>query len=146
MEDPKAAGLGLFPKISSNAPHAPAAIPNTFFPVIGSFKKRAANSMAHNGILVEMMEASLGELRFTPNRKHPWFRMIANNEAPNNLAISLWLTCSGFWKKEAIQNRIMAPPMRKSVITMGVMVPPNIRDFETGDINPHMAFAPNIEA
>ena len=46
-------------------------MPNTFFPVIGSFRKKAANTMAHNGILVVMMLASAGEVSPTPKMKQP---------------------------------------------------------------------------
>lgn len=52
----------------------------------------------------------------------------------------------GFLKKEVSQNKIMAPPIRRSVTTNGVTAPPSMINLETGDINPHMILAPNIEA
>ncbi len=40
----------------------------------------------------------------------------------------------------------MAPPMRMSVTTHGVTAPLAMIILETGDINPHIVFAPNMAA
>ena len=36
--------------------------------------------------------------------------------------------------------------LRKSVTASGDINPPTIKNFEIGDIKPHITFAPNIEA
>ena len=66
---------------------------------------------------------------------------MASNEATNNLAMSLWSTCSGFLKNERIQNKIIAPNTRKSVTTSGVTMPPSITNLAIGDIKPQMEFS-----
>ena len=71
---------------------------------------------------------------------------MARSEAKNKVAKSLWLTCSGLLKKDAAQNRTIAPPMRKSVTTRGVIAPLAMMTLEMGDNNPHIALAPNMEA
>ena len=101
--------------------------------------------MAHNGMLVVMMLASAGEVSPTPKMKQPWLNTMASNEAPSSLAMSLWCTCSGFWKKETSQKSTMAPKMRRSVSTSGLMRPPAMTIFATGDMSPHMALAASIE-
>lgn len=45
--------------------------------------------MAHNGILVVIIEAFPGEVRLTPKIKHPWLNTMASKEATNKLAMSL---------------------------------------------------------
>ena len=71
---------------------------------------------------------------------------MAKSDAKNNVTISWWLTCSGFWKRDTIQNRTIAPPIRKSLTTNGVTAPPAIIVLVTGDIIPHIVFAPSMEA
>lgn len=102
--------------------------------------------MAQSGMLVVMMDASVGELMLTPRMKQPWLSTIANSEAKNSVTMSLGLTCSGFWNREAIQKSSIAPPTRRSVITKGLTAPDAIISLETGDIRPHIVFAPSIAA
>lgn len=64
--------------------------------------------MAQSGMLVVMMDASVGELMLTPRMKQPWLSTIANSEAKNSVTMSLGLTCSGFWNREAIQKSSIA--------------------------------------
>ena len=71
---------------------------------------------------------------------------MARSDAKNNDIRSLWLTCSGFLKNDTIQNSTIAPLMRRSVTTNGVIEPPAMITLEIGDSSPHIAFAPSMEA
>ncbi len=107
---------------------------------------KAASTIAHSGMLVVIIEASPGDVMLTPNMKLPWLSTMAKSEAKNSLTMSLWSTCSGFRKSDTSQNSSIAPPMRISVTTHGVTAPLAITTFDTGDISPHIAFAPNMAA
>ena len=119
-------------------------MPSTFFAVIGSLRKIAARIIAHNGMLVVMIEAFTGEVMPTPRMKLPWLRTTPSSDAPKSLARSFGGTCSDFRKNERIQNRIMAPTIRRSVTASGVTILPSITNLATGDISPQIALAPNM--
>ena len=71
IDEDTAPAAELPPRIRSTAPVAPAAIPIIFFPVIGSFRKNAARTIAHNGMLVVIMDAFVGDVIPRPVMKHP---------------------------------------------------------------------------
>lgn len=59
------------PTTSISAPIEPRKIPPTFIGVTGSFRKSAASTMVMSGIVVVMIEASMGEVSDSPKVKHP---------------------------------------------------------------------------
>ena len=120
-------------------------MPASFLPVIGSFRKMAASTMASSGMLVVMIEASTGEVSPTPKMKLPWLKTMASREAAKSFNMSFGATRSGLKQNETSQKRIMAPPMRSSETTSGVIAPPIMMYLATGDIRPHMTLAPSME-
>ncbi len=100
--------------------------------------------MAHTGMLVVIILASAGDESPTPKMKLPWLNTMASSEAPKSRAMSCEVTCSGFCRSEMSQNSSIAPHMRRSVMIIGVTIPPAITILASGDINPQLTLASNI--
>ena len=96
------------------------------------------------GMVVVIIEASTGEVKDSPNVKHPWLQTIPNSEAKNNSCKSREETFSLGANIEATQKQT-APPIIRILANRSPVIPASIAAFPIGDINPHILAAASKE-
>ena len=101
--------------------------------------------MVRMGVLVVIIEAFTGDVSPSPKVNSPWLNTIPSNEAMKSSSMSRLDTFSRLVNSEAIQNKAAAPAMRQSARINGVTALPKNTNFDTGDMNPHMVLAANME-
>ena len=130
-------------RISEIPPQHPSNTPKAFIFVIGSFRIMAASNMTKIGTPVAIMDASTGEVRFSPTINNPWLIPTPQRAHIKSKPRSFIVTFSRFIKSEVSQNNRQAELIRMIVSASGCTWEGN-RYLEMGILMANNMFAIRI--
>ena len=117
--------------------------PPAFLKVMGSCRKMAAMNMVMMGVMVLMIDKSMGEVRPMAVKNVICGKKSPKREAPMIGRKSFFATFSFVVKRDNIQNMVPAPIARNVNSAIGGSTPPFAISLQNLMLNPNMAYAAN---